>query len=281
MWVAILVYAFDEGGTRAVGFVSILCLVPAGLLAPLAAGLGDRFPRERVVRFGYLTQAVVTGILALALVAGAPPIAVYLIAMVSCIPYTAGRPNHHALLPSLSNAPDEVAAANSVSALTEGIGYALGALTAAILAPIGAGAIVAVAAAALGLAFLLTLGIHAPPDKRRPGLLPRVDAGGRRGGRHPADCDDPGNEDPRADRGRTGDRDRGDRRAAGAARDRPARARRFRRGVPHDDPERRAVRRCRCLGSVRNAAAIGWRHPGGGGPVHRRRRAVRPSRRRP
>ena len=139
MWVAILVYAFDEGGTRAVGFVSILCLVPAGLLAPLAAGLGDRFPRERVVRFGYLTQAVVTGILALALVAGAPPIAVYLIAMVSCIPYTAGRPNHHALLPSLSNAPDEVAAANSVSALTEGIGYALGALTAAIFATIGAG----------------------------------------------------------------------------------------------------------------------------------------------
>ena len=66
MWVAILVYAFDEGGTRAVGLVSILCLVPAGLLAPLAAGLGDRFPRERVVRFGYLTQAVVTGILALA-----------------------------------------------------------------------------------------------------------------------------------------------------------------------------------------------------------------------
>ncbi len=165
MWVAILVYAFDEGGTRAVGFVSILCLVPAGLLAPLAAGLGDRFPRERVVRFGYLTQAVVTGILALALVAGAPPIAVYLIAMVSCIPYTAGRPNHHALLPSLSHAPDEVAAANSVSALTEGIGYALGALTAAILATIGPGAIVAVAAAALGLAFLLTLGIHAPPDE--------------------------------------------------------------------------------------------------------------------
>ena len=167
MWVAILVYAFDEGGTRAVGFVSILCLVPAGLLAPFAAGLGDRFPRERVVRFGYLTQAVVTGILALALGVGAPPLVVYLVAMVSCIPYTAGRPNHHALLPSLSDAPDEVAAANSVSALTEGVGYAIGGLTAAILATIGAGAIVAVAAAALGLAFVLTLGIHAPSEVDR------------------------------------------------------------------------------------------------------------------
>jgi len=162
MWVAILVYAFDEGGTRAVGLVSILCLVPAGLLAPFAAGLGDRFPRERVVRFGYLTQAVVTGGLALALGLGAPPLAVYLVAMVACIPYTAGRPNHHALLPSLGDAPDEVAAANSVSALTEGVGYAIGGLTAAVLATIGAGAIVAVAAVVLGLAFVLTLGIHAP-----------------------------------------------------------------------------------------------------------------------
>jgi MFS family permease len=167
MWVAILVYAFDEGGTRAVGFVSILCLVPAGLLAPFAAGLGDRFPRERVVRLGYLTQAVVTGILALALGVGAPPLVVYLVAMVSCIPYTAGRPNHHALLPSLGDAPDEVAAANSVSALTEGVGYAIGGLTAAVLATIGAGAIVAVAAAALALAFVLTLGIHAPSEVDR------------------------------------------------------------------------------------------------------------------
>jgi MFS family permease len=162
MWVAVLVYAFDEGGTRAVGLVSILCLVPAGLLAPIAAGLGDRFPRERVVRYGYLVQAATTGILALALGAGVPPIGVYLLAMISCIPYTAGRPNHHALLPSLGNSPEEVAAANSVSALTEGVGYAIGGLTAAALATIGAGAIVAVAAVALALAFVLTLGIHAP-----------------------------------------------------------------------------------------------------------------------
>ncbi|MEP6757820.1 MAG: MFS transporter [Actinomycetota bacterium] len=165
MWVAILVYAFNQGGTRAVGFVSILCLVPAGLLAPIAAGLGDRFPRERVVRWGYLTQAATTGVLAASLGAGVPPAMVYLLAMVACVPYTAGRPNHHALLPSLAHSPEEVAASNSVSALTEGIGYAIGGLTAAVLATIGAGAIVAVAAVSLGLAFVLTLGIHAPLER--------------------------------------------------------------------------------------------------------------------
>ena len=39
-----LVYAFDTGGTGAVGFVSILLTDPAGVLAPVAASLGDRFP---------------------------------------------------------------------------------------------------------------------------------------------------------------------------------------------------------------------------------------------
>src|SRR3982751_1750019 len=50
MWVAIFVYAFDQGGTQEVGVVSIVVLVPAGVLAPVAAALGDRFRRERVVR---------------------------------------------------------------------------------------------------------------------------------------------------------------------------------------------------------------------------------------
>ena len=115
MWIGILVYAFDHGGTAAVGFVSILLLVPAGLLAPVAAALGDRFPRERVVRYGYLAQAVTTGAVAVALVVDAPPWLVYVVAAVSTVSYTTGRPNHHALMPLLGRSPEEVAAANSCS----------------------------------------------------------------------------------------------------------------------------------------------------------------------
>ncbi len=169
MWIALLVYAFDKGGTRAVGLVSIICLVPAGLLAPVAAGLGDRFPRERVVRYGYLTQAVATAVIAAALLADAPPVAVYLLAMIGSIPYTVGRPNHHSLLPSLAATPEEVAAANSVSSLVEGIGYALGAFTAAALADLGAGVVYLVAASALFLAMVCTLGVHAPATEREDG----------------------------------------------------------------------------------------------------------------
>ena len=168
MWVAILIYAFEQGGTRAVGFVSILLLVPAGVLAPIASALGDRFRRERVVRVGYLAQGVTTGVTAAALIAGASPAVVYALATVAAVTYTLGRPNHHALMPSLGDTPEEVAAANSVSSLTEGIGATIGGVVAAALAGVGAGAVYAVAAGALLVGVVLTLGVHTPRAEAHP-----------------------------------------------------------------------------------------------------------------
>jgi MFS family permease len=171
MWVAILVYAFDLGGTTEVGLVSIVLLLPAGVLAPVAASLGDRYRRERVVRFGYLAQAATTGVTAVALLADAPKAVVYALAAVAAVTYTMGRPNHHALMPSLADTPEEVAAANSVSSLTEGIGATIGGIVAASLAGVGAGAVYAVAAAALALAVVLTLGVHGPDAGRSAASL--------------------------------------------------------------------------------------------------------------
>jgi MFS family permease len=169
MWVAILVYAFDQGGTPEVGLVSIVLLVPAGLLAPVAAALGDRFRRERMVRYGYLAQAVATGVTAGALLADAPVAVVYAIATIAAVTYTTGRPNHHALMPSLCETPEEVAAANSVSSLTEGIGATIGGIVAAALAGVGAGAVFAVAAAVLVLGVVLTFGVRGPDPERSVG----------------------------------------------------------------------------------------------------------------
>ena len=170
MWVAILVYAFDRGGTRAAGFVSILLMVPAGMLAPLVAALGDRFPKERVVRFGYLAQAVTTAAVGAAMATDAAAGLVYGLATLAAVTYTTGRPNHHALLPGLSRTPEELAAANSVSSLTEGVGGTVGAIASAVVLAIpGAGAVYGLAAAALFLAVVTTLGVHAPADARASG----------------------------------------------------------------------------------------------------------------
>jgi MFS family permease len=167
MWIGVLLFAFDAGGTAAVGFVTLLCCVPSGILAPVAAALGDRFPRDRVVRGGYLAQAIATVALASVIGASAPPWAVYVAALLASIPFTTGRPNHHAIVPSLATTPEEVAASNSVSALVEGIGYIIGGIGAAILATVGPGAIVAEASLACFAAALLTLGVRAPKAEPR------------------------------------------------------------------------------------------------------------------
>ena len=46
--IALSVFAYEEGGATAVGLVGAIRLFPAAIAAPFAAGLGDRFPRERV-----------------------------------------------------------------------------------------------------------------------------------------------------------------------------------------------------------------------------------------
>ena len=59
--VAILVFAFERGGAGETGLVSVIQLLPAAIVAPFAAVLGDRFRRDRALLVGYVLQAIATG----------------------------------------------------------------------------------------------------------------------------------------------------------------------------------------------------------------------------
>ena len=56
-WIAILVYAYDQGGATASGLVAFAQLAPAVFFAPLAATLGDRLARTRVLAIAYAAFA--------------------------------------------------------------------------------------------------------------------------------------------------------------------------------------------------------------------------------
>ncbi|HEX6843913.1 MAG TPA: cyclic nucleotide-binding domain-containing protein [Actinomycetota bacterium] len=183
MWVAILVFAYDEGGTGAVGLVSILLMIPSGLVAPIAAALGDRIRRDRVLRWGYAAQGVGAAVVAVAMIADLALGAVLTLATLAALAFTTGRPNHHALLPSLAEVPQEVAAGNSVSSLGEGLGATFGGLLAGlVLALAGPGAVYCLTAVAACLAAALTFGIrgpdHAGEEAMRPWTLARDAAQG-------------------------------------------------------------------------------------------------------
>src|ERR671936_1406879 len=46
-FVALGVFAYTAGGTSAVGIAGLVRMLPAAVVAPFAASLGDRFRRER------------------------------------------------------------------------------------------------------------------------------------------------------------------------------------------------------------------------------------------
>jgi MFS family permease len=181
-WVSILAFAYGVGGAAATGLVALVQLVPAALVAPLAAIAGDRYRRERVLLAGYVAQALSMAATATALLAEAPVPLVYGLAALSATSITITRPAQNALLPSLARTTDELTAANVASSWTESVSVLGGpALAAVLLGVSGPGAVFAVMAAVLACSGLLVTGVEtaaeprpAPGGEGRAGWLAEV-----------------------------------------------------------------------------------------------------------
>lgn len=132
-WVAVLVYAYETTGPASVGVVAVLLLVPAGVLAPAVASLGDRFPRQRVLVAGYVMYGIGLAATALAMRASVSVVVVYLVAAIGGAALVVVRPTQSALMPALSHTPDELTSANGAAGIIEGAGILLGPLSAAII----------------------------------------------------------------------------------------------------------------------------------------------------
>src|SRR6476469_7840023 len=144
-FVALGVFAYDVGGASAVGLAGLVRLLPAAVIAPSAASLGDRIPRERL-----LLAAMLLGALSLA---GA--------ALVG-ISSTLIRPTLQALLPSLTATPEELVAANAATSTVESIGTLVGPLVAGLLVELASvGTAFSVAAAVLAVGVCLVVRVHA------------------------------------------------------------------------------------------------------------------------
>lgn len=167
-FVALGVFAYDVGGASAVGLAGLVRLLPAGVVAPSAASLGDRMPRERLLLGAALLGVAALAGSAFAAFAGSES-GVFAGAAFFGISSTLIRPTLQALLPSLTRTPEELVASNAATSIVESLGTLVGPLVAGVLveqARVGVTFAAAAGAMAVGVGLILLVGTDGPTTGR-------------------------------------------------------------------------------------------------------------------
>jgi MFS family permease len=150
-FVALSVYAFDAGGATAVGAAALTRMVPAGLAAPVAGVLADRYSRRDVLFGAIVARALILVGIGAAVAASAPVALVLALGALFTIVATAHRPAQAALLPSLVETPHQLAASNAVWSAIDNGAFLVGALLSGAL----------IATTSMADAFFVTAGLFA------------------------------------------------------------------------------------------------------------------------
>jgi MFS family permease len=119
--VGLSVYAYDKGGTTAVGIISVLRLLPAAIASPFLATLADRYRRERVMMGTDLIRAVLMALAAVVIATDGPALVVYAVVILTNLVGVAFRPAQSALLPGLARDPAELSAANVAASTLDAV----------------------------------------------------------------------------------------------------------------------------------------------------------------
>ncbi len=162
--IALAVFAYRHGGATAVGAIALVRSLPAALLGPFVAALGDRFARERVMLGADLARAVLVGLIAVVTFAHLPWPIVFGVAAFGPICGMAFHPAQSSLLPALARTPEELTAANVSSSTIESVGAFAGpAVGGLVLAGWGIGAAFVLTAVTYLWSAAMVARLHVPP----------------------------------------------------------------------------------------------------------------------
>ena len=130
---AILIWAYDIGGARAVGIWYTVRLVLMTIVTPFASTIVDRLPRKMVMISADLIRAVLCFAVAGLIWADGPAWLVFVLATLAPLIGSPFRPAVAALMPKLVNTPEELTAANGTASTIESLAFFVGPAIAAIL----------------------------------------------------------------------------------------------------------------------------------------------------
>jgi hypothetical protein len=134
-WLAMLVYAYSQGGATATGVVSLGLLVPTALFAPLAGPIIDRFGASRTLLGAYASQAVAMAATAASLLLEVPPGVTYVLGAVTAMLLVVTHPAHAVVSPGIVRTAGQLVALNAITGWILSVGL--------VLAPAAAGLILA------------------------------------------------------------------------------------------------------------------------------------------
>ena len=180
VWVAMVLYAFAEGGATLAGIVAVVELIPAALLSPVIVSRVDHLSRGTALVMAQAAVAVSALLTTLALLADAPLPLVVASATVTLTAIAVVRPLYFASLPQLADTPSALVSANSLSSFSDGLSYFLGPIVAGVGTQlVGTWFVFLIATLLAAVATLLCrgLGLVAPPppdDGSAPSWLTAV-----------------------------------------------------------------------------------------------------------
>jgi MFS family permease len=166
--VAVAVYAFEAGGAKAVGVVTLIRTIPAAIAAPFLATIADRMPRIAVMVTTSFGRAAAIGAAGAVALSDGPEWAVYTLAGVAAILATAFLPAESSLLPELARNPEELTAANVTRSTIDSVGSFVGPAVGGLL----------LAATSAGWVFLVTAATFIWSAVIVALIRPRAGAGG-------------------------------------------------------------------------------------------------------
>jgi Na+/melibiose symporter-like transporter len=127
VFVALSVYAYQEGGAALVGLVAAVQTVPAVLAASAATLLlSDRLSRRRLLLVTNVLRAILVAAIALAVAADVAVWLVIVLAGAHGVVSTANQPARAALMTILARTPGELAAANPLLSSINNMGFMIG-----------------------------------------------------------------------------------------------------------------------------------------------------------
>ncbi len=173
VWITLLVFAYDHGGSSASVLIVLVQLIPCIAVGPFLGAFVDRRRPSRVLCIGYGLQAVSMGAVAVAIGLDAPVFVVFTLAPLTSLSFTVTRPPQAALLPAIVHTPDELTAANVMTGLTDAIAAMVGpAVVGVLIAWRGPGLAVAAMAAMTVVSTFLVARVIGPAAAISSDIVP-------------------------------------------------------------------------------------------------------------